>query len=119
MGQKVTYMIDLERFGYLVNLIREKLSDSYLLGFNNKTYVIVFKPEKLEEVKQILETTSADYGGICFYYFGYSVALWDDLYDVIGFKGENVCCLEIFDGNNINKEFYWRYTDDTISRMLR
>jgi hypothetical protein len=112
-------MVDIERIGYLVNLIKEKLSDSYLLGLNSKTYVIVFKPEKLEEVKKILEVNSASYGGVCFYFFGYSVALWDDLYDVIGFKGEGVCCVEIFDGSEINKEFYWRHKDNQLAKIKR
>ena len=109
-------MIDLERAGYLISLLKEKLSDSYLLGFNNKTYVIVFKPEKTSDVKTLLEENSATYSGICYFFFGFSVALWEDVFDVIGFKGEIVSCIEVFEGAQINKEFYWRHKEDEYKR---
>jgi hypothetical protein len=112
-------MIDIERVGYLVNLLKETLTDSYLLGFNNKTNVIIFRPEKTKEIKDVLSLNSAHHEGICYFFFGFSVAVWEDVYDVIGFKGEPVCCVEIFEGCEINKEFYWRYKEDAIGKIKR
>jgi hypothetical protein len=112
-------MIDLERVGYLVDLLKKALSDSYLLGFNNKTYVVVFNPEKIAEIKTLLEKNCATCEGICYYFFGFSVVIWEDVYDVIGFKGESVCCVEIFEGKEINKEFYWRYKENAVGKIKR
>ena len=112
-------MIDVERAGYLIDLIKKNLFDSYLLSYANKTYVIIFRSEKVDEIKRLLEINSARCEGICYYFFGFSVAVWEDVYDVIGFKGESVCCVEIFDGSEINKEFYWRYKEDAVGKIRR
>lgn len=112
-------MIDIERVDYLLKLVKEKLSSSYLLGFNNKTYVVVFEPQKTEELKNLLEENCATHEGICYYFFGFSVAMWEDVCDMIGFKGEHVCCIEVFEGYKINREFYWRHKAEEKQKVRR
>jgi len=99
-------MIDISEIP--IALIKKKLNGSYLLGFNNKSYVIVFKPNKYGSLDKFLSKSSLTHEGCCYYFNGYSIALWDDLTDVIGFHDEHVCCLEIFQGNNITRDFYYR-----------
>jgi hypothetical protein len=91
----------------LIVNIRNILKDFYLLSFKLRTFVIIFLPEKYEELQFFLANHSEHHAGCCYYFSKYSVALWQDLEDVIGFKNEVVCVIEIFE-EKINRDFYWR-----------
>lgn len=85
------------------------LGRSYLISFFSKTIVVVFKPCVYDDMVMFLKESCESSAGCCYYFTGYSVALWQDIEDVIGFRDEVVCVMEIFlNGDKINREFYWR-----------
>jgi hypothetical protein len=97
----------LDNLESLASLIKNELKDSFLMSFYLKTYVIDFKPDKYDQLSHFLAILSKKHAGCCYYFDGYSVALWQDLENVVGFNNEIVCCAEIFEGDKIEKDFYF------------
>jgi hypothetical protein len=91
----------------IIDSIREILKESYLLSYSNATHVVLFRPDKHDEIKDLLSELAVHHEGCCFYFKDFSVALWQDVEDAIGFQGESVCCVEFFE-KEINRNFHWR-----------
>ena len=100
-------MIDTHKFEKMVDTIRQVLGNSYLLSYGAETYVLLFLPEKYKEIKNLLSNLTDRCEGCCYYFKDFSVALWQDVEDAVGFQGESVCCVEFFEGE-VNRNFHWR-----------
>jgi hypothetical protein len=100
-------VIDTQKISKILEAVGKLLSDSYLLSYTNGTHVVLFLPDKHDEVKGLLSKEAGKFEGCCFYFDDFSVALWQDVDDAVGFQGETICCLEFFE-DTITRNFHWR-----------
>jgi hypothetical protein len=100
-------LIDTQKIAKIVETLREILGKSYLLSYTNATHVLLFLPEKHDEVKKLLHIECRHDEGCCYYFKDFSVALWQDVDDAVGFQGDVVCCVEFFE-KEVNRDFHWR-----------
>jgi hypothetical protein len=100
-------MIDMQKYAEIMEIIRKNLNDSYLLSYTDTTHVLFFLPDKHDEIKELLCRKADRFEGCCYYFKNFSVALWQDVDDAIGFRGETICCIEFFE-DEINRNFHWR-----------
>jgi DNA-directed RNA polymerase subunit RPC12/RpoP len=108
-------VIDTQKFAKIIESIRGILKKSYLLSYTNSTHVLLFQSSKHDEVKDLLSKLADRYEGCCFYFKDFSVALWQDVEDAIGFQGDPVCCVEFFE-NEINRNFHWRKKPPAVQK---
>jgi len=108
-------VINTQKFAKIIEPIRGILKESYLLSYTNSTHVLLFKPDRHNEVKDLLSKSTDRHEGCCFYFKDFSVALWQDVEDAIGFQGDPVCCVEFFE-NEINRNFHWRKKPPAVQK---
>jgi hypothetical protein len=107
-------VVDAQKYATIIDSVRKLLDDSYLLSYTDGTHVLFFLPEKHDHVKELLSREAVKFEGCCYYFDGYSAALWQDVEDAVGFRGETICCLEFFE-EKITRDFHWRKKPDSSS----
>jgi hypothetical protein len=100
-------VVNIEKYQTTIDAMKKVLGNSYLLSYTTFTHIILFLPGKYDKIKELLHSDAVRYEGCCYYFKNFSVALWQDVEDAVGFQGEIVCCAEFFEGK-INRDFHWR-----------